>query len=140
MDEITRDLVRRRADDHCEYCLLPQEASVLTFHVDHIVAKQHLETFVDEPPFLCLACNRCNAHKGTNLTSIDPETHEQVSLYHPRNDVWQDHFMLRGGEIVGITPTGRATARLLQMNAPQRVELRTQWLADGGSLRRKNDR
>jgi hypothetical protein len=49
MDEVTRDLVRRRADDKCEYCLLPQEASVLTFHVDHIIAKQHVDAPVDEP-------------------------------------------------------------------------------------------
>ncbi|MFV1965622.1 MAG: HNH endonuclease [Pirellulaceae bacterium] len=134
MDDATRELVRRRAGDRCEYCLLPQEASLLTFHVDHIVAKQHLDDVVDEPGVLCLACNRCNAYKGTNLSSIDPQTNQIVPLYHPRDDVWEDHFLLRGGEITGITPTGRATARLLNMNAPQRVELREQWLADGGTL------
>ena len=134
MDAATRDLVRRRAGDRCEYCRLPQQASVLRFHVDHIVAKQHLDSVVDEPQFLCLACNRCNSHKGTNLTSIDPQTKKQVSLYHPRNELWEDHFLLRGGEVVGITPTGRATARLLRMNAPQRVELREQWLAGSDRL------
>jgi hypothetical protein len=134
MDEATRDLVRRRAGDRCEFCRLPQEASVLTFHVDHIVAKQHMDDAQDDPQFLCLACNRCNAYKGTNLASIDPETGQQVPLFHPRNDSWQDHFSLRGGHIVGITPTGRATTRLLNMNAPQRVELREQWLADDHSL------
>ena len=134
MDERTREKVRHQAGDRCEYCRLPQAASVLTFHVDHIVAKQHVDKVVDEPPFLCLACNRCNAYKGTNLSSIDPVTSEQVPLYHPRNDAWKDHFLLRGGEIVGITPTGRATVRLLNMNAPQRVELRQEWLADGGTL------
>lgn len=38
MDDATRDLVCRRARDGCEFCLLPQAAGVLTFHVDHIVA------------------------------------------------------------------------------------------------------
>jgi len=42
--------------------------------------------------------------------------------------------MLRGGEIVGLTSTGRATVRLLNMNAPHRVELREEWLEEGGDL------
>lgn len=107
---------------------------MLTFHVDHIVAKQHLDEVLDEPQFLCLACNRCNSYKGTNLSSIDPQTNQVVSLYHPREDRWEDHFQIRGGEIFGLTPTGRATVRLLHFNAPQRVELREQWLANDNSL------
>ena len=86
---------------------------------------------IDEPNALALACNRCNAYKGTNLASIDPDTKEMVPLYNPRQDAWQDHFLLRGGEIVGLTPTGRATVRLLNMNAPQRVELRREGLDEG---------
>lgn len=134
MDNATRDLVRRRAGDRCEYCLLPQDASILTFHVDHIIAKQHIDDVREDPEFLCLACDRCNAHKGTNLTSIDPETRIQVSLFHPRSDSWKDHFLLKDGEIVGISPSGRATVRLLRMNAPQRVELREQWIENGGEF------
>ena len=41
MDAATRDFVRRRADNRCEYCLLRQKHSRLTHHVEHIVAKQH---------------------------------------------------------------------------------------------------
>jgi hypothetical protein len=37
-------------------------------------------------------------------------------------------------EIIGLTPTGRATTRLLNMNAPQRVELRREWLNEDRSL------
>lgn len=133
MDDSIRELVRRRAGDRCEFCRLPQGACpMLTFHVDHIIAKQHLDQVIDDPAFLCLACNRCNAYKGTNLSSIDPETRQLVTLYHPRNDQWDHHFSLHGGEIDGITPTGRATVRLLNMNAPQRVELREQWILDCG--------
>lgn len=134
MDEAVREEVRHRAGNRCEYCRLPQEASLLSFHIDHIIAKQHLDEVVDEPRFLCLACNRCNLHKGTNLSSIDPQSGKQVSLYHPRHEQWSDHFRMRGGEIVGLTPTGRATVRLLGMNAPQRVELREQWLASEDSF------
>ena len=105
IDEATRTAVRLRSDDRCEFCLLPQAASLLTFHVDHIVAKQHLDQVVDEPQFLCLACNRCNAYKGTNLSSIDPLGGQIVPLFHPREDRWQDHFLLRDGEIEGLTPS-----------------------------------
>ena len=101
MDDATREFVRRRAGDRCEYCLLPQEASVLTFHVDHIVAKQHLDSVVDEPQFLCLTCNRCNAYQGTNLSSIDPQTDQTVELFDPRKNAWEDHFALHGGQVVG---------------------------------------
>ena len=47
-----------------------------------------------------------------------------AALFNPRRDVWTDHFVFRGGEILGLTSTGRTTVRLLNMNAPRRVELR----------------
>lgn len=36
MDAATRTLVRQRADNRCEYCLLRQEHCDLTHHVEHI--------------------------------------------------------------------------------------------------------
>ena len=130
MDEALRRFVSRRARDRCEYCLIPQAATpFFTFHVEHIIARQHLESRAD-PSLLALACNRCNAYKGPNLSSIDPDTRQIVLLFNPRQDLWQDHFVLRGGEVTGLTPTGRATVRLLNMNAPHRVELREECLKD----------
>ena len=126
MDARTRELVRRRAGDVCEYCRIPQEATpLIPFHVEHIVSKQHGGT--DDPDDLALACDRCNAYKGPNLTSIDPDTGTVVGLFHPRQDIWSEHFVVRGGHIAGLTPTGRATVRLLNMNASRRVELRNEW-------------
>ena len=122
------------AAGRCKYYRMDQSLQGATFHVEHIIAKQHVDDDVDDPNALALACNRCNAYKGTNLSSIDPETKDTVLLYNPRQDRWQDHFMLRDGEIVGLTAAGRATVRLLHMNAPQRLELRLQWLEDGGEL------
>ena len=81
MDAATRDLVRRRAANRCEYCLLPQEYSDLTHHIEHIVAKQHGGT--DEVENLALACHRCNLRKGPNLTGIDPTTTTVEPLFHP---------------------------------------------------------
>jgi len=123
MDPSTREVVRRRAGDACEYCRLPQEVTpLIPFHVEHIVSKQHGGT--DDPSGLALACDRCNAYKGPNLTSIDPDTRTLAALFNPRAEAWSDHFAVRGGHILGLTPTGRATVRLLNMNAPRRVELR----------------
>ena len=102
------------------------------FHVEHTIAKQHGGG--DDLNLLCLACDRCNAYKGPNLSSVDPASGDIVPLFNPRQDVWKNHFLLRGGEIVGLTPTGRATVRLLNMNARRRVQLREEWLDEGGSL------
>jgi len=129
MDARTRALVRRRAADACEYCRIPQSATpIIPFHVEHVTALQHGGT--DDIDQLALACDRCNAYKGPNLASVDPDSGSIVLLYHPRLDKWDDHFAFRGGEVVGMTPTGRATVRLLNMNAPRRVELREEYLRE----------
>jgi hypothetical protein len=114
---------------------MPQEATpFITFHVEHIIAKQHADEDYDDASGLAFACDRCNAFKGPNLSSIDPLTGDQVNLFNPRSDVWADNFTISRGTIVGLTPIGRATARLLHMNDSRRVELRLQWLDEGGSL------
>jgi hypothetical protein len=41
MDDDLVQLVWDRAGSICEYCLLPQEYSHLTFEVDHIIATCH---------------------------------------------------------------------------------------------------
>jgi 5-methylcytosine-specific restriction endonuclease McrA len=84
MDAATRDLVRRRADNRCEYCLLRQKDSELTHHIEHIVAKQH--GGADDVDNFALACHRCDLRKGPNLTGIDPVIGEMVPLFHPRRD------------------------------------------------------
>jgi hypothetical protein len=130
MDAATRQFVRSRAAEHCEYCRLPQSAApFLTFHIEHIHAQQHVED--DSPDNLALACPDCNRHKGPNLTTIDPETHATVRLFHPRTDVWTEHFEFQGPVLVGRTPVGKATIRLLQINVDERVEMRAELMASG---------
>jgi len=132
MDARTRELVQQRADQRCEYCHLPENAvPYLVFHVDHIVAKQHLDDVSDDPHGLAWACSKCNYSKGPNLRSIDPETMEEAALFSPRRDDWGFHFKVEQGRIVGLTPTGRATARLLKMNAPRMVRLRRELIRLG---------
>ena len=123
MDAATREIVRRRANWHCEYCLLSQEtAAFVPFHIEHIVARQHGGS--DATDNLALACFHCNVHKGTNLTGIDSQSGQIVPLFHPRREIWAEHFQMSGTLIVGTSATGRVTVDLLQMNTAARQEIR----------------
>jgi hypothetical protein len=122
MDAQLRQSVRARAAYHCEYCRLPQEFSELRFHIEHVIPRQHGGG--DDADNLALACPDCNLRKGPNLTGIDPETGEVVRLFHPRRDVWSDHFAYEGAAVVGATGIGRTTISLLQMNDPERRRVR----------------
>ena len=130
MDRATRQFVRQRASDCCEYCHLPQSAApFFSFHVEHIHAQQHVAD--DSPDNLCLACPDCNRHKGPNLSTLDLDTRTLVPLFHPRRDLWPNHFTFQGALIVGLTPVGEATVRLLQMNSEERLEMRAELQAAG---------
>jgi hypothetical protein len=124
MDEQLRQTVRKRADYRCEYCCLPQDAEpFFAYHVEHIVARQHGGS--DDNENLALACYHCNAHKGPNLSGLDPESGALVRLFNPRLDKWEEHFERNGVLIVGRTAAvGRATVGLLKMNAADRRRLR----------------
>lgn len=116
-----RRLVRQRASEKCEYYGLAQSSfPLVTFHVEHVIAKQHGGS--DDLDNLCLPCHWCNLFKGPNLsTMVDGELKR---LFHPRTDRWADHFAIEEGEIRGLTAIGNATVSLLNMNDPDRVELR----------------
>ena len=117
--------VRQRAGDACEYCGLSQdEVPFAVFHVERIIPETHGGT--DDPSNLALACHHCNLHKGTNLTGIDPDTRQIVVLFNPRKDSWYEHFEERGLLILGLTPTGRTTVRVLAMNTVARLDLRAE--------------
>ncbi len=130
MDAATRALVRERADNRCEYCLLRQEYCEFRHHIEHIISKQHGGR--DAADNLALACHRCNLKKGPNLTGVDPVTGELVPLFHPRRNRWEEHFAFQNTRIEGLTPAGRATVQVLAMNDARRLELRLELLARGG--------
>lgn len=130
MDETLRQFVRERAGHRCEYCRLPQDAApFLRFHVEHIQATQHV--LDDSESNLCLACPRCNLQKGPNLATLSPPDRKLIRLFHPREDVWEDHFEMVNGFIVGKTEIGTATARLLLMNASGQSRTRRKLLSRG---------
>jgi len=71
-----------------------------------------------------LSCPACNYHKGTNIAAADPETGEPTFLFHPRRNVWNDHFSLVGAVIEPYTPEARATVIVLHFNDRPRIEQR----------------
>jgi len=100
--------------------------------VDHVVAEKH--GGATEAENLAFTCWRCNRHKGTDLSSFDPDTGEFCRLFTPREQQWRDHFALHGATIVGVTLEGRATVWLLQIDADDRVRERQLLIASGQVL------
>lgn len=124
-----RNMVHERAGGRCEYCLYPEEMSFLAFEVEHIVAEKHRgATIVDN---LALSCPYCNRFKGTDLGSLDPETGQLTSFFNPRTQRWADHFRLDGARIVPLTPEGRVTVAILQLNHPDRITERQRLIQAG---------
>lgn len=125
-----RRLVIERADGRCEYCLAPAAVAFFPHEVDHVIAEKH--GGVTEEGNLAYTCWRCNRHKGTDLGSFDPDTGAFCLLYNPRAQRWRDHFALRVDEsLSGLTPEGRTTVRLLQINTADRVGERQRFVALG---------
>jgi len=123
-----RALVHQRAGGCCEYCHIHEDDVLAPHEPDHIVAEQHGGATTIEN--LALACVHCNAFKGTNLSSVDPDTGKVVLLFNPRTDRWEDHFRLDGPRLVPVTAIARATARLLRFSDPEREQARRDlWLA-----------
>lgn len=124
-----RRRVIQRADGQCEYCFIPAVAVFAAHEIDHIIAQKHGGVTAAEN--LALSCALCNKHKGSDLTSLDEETGDIVPLYHPRRDRWSEHFQVHDAQFVPLTPTGRVTIRLLQLNRSDRVEERALLIAAG---------
>jgi hypothetical protein len=74
-----------------------------------------------KPRNLAYACLRCNTWKGSDIGSLDAQTGSFVSLFHPRQHLWGDHFVVHAGVIEPLTAEGKATVRLLRLNLDKRV-------------------
>lgn len=129
MDETLRTAAWERANHVCEYCQMPQAFYRVRFACDHVIARQHGgETVADN---LALACHYCNRHKGPNIAGIDPLTGEFTRLFHPRRDVWTEHFAWAGAELTGLSTIGRATIGVLAINDPLYIKVRESLIAEG---------
>ncbi len=55
------------------------------------------------------------------MATIAQEAGSLVRLFHPRLDIWPEHFQIRGAELFALTPIAEATIRILRLNSTERV-------------------
>ena len=124
--------VRLAARNRCGYCLSPQHLVMARLEIEHIIPLAHGGT--NEESNLWLACPICNGHKSDKSTAIDPQRGKRVALFHPRNQVWVEHFRWTedGLRVIGLTATGRATVEALHLSDdPDALEVRSYWILAG---------
>lgn len=126
-----RQQVTEQARRRCGYCLSQERITGQLLEVDHIIPEARGGP--TEESNLWLMCSKCNQHKGDTITAPDPLTGEHVSLFHPRQHIWSDHFAWspEGDRIIGLTPIGRATVSLVKLNRAELVSARQLWVMVG---------
>src|SRR5258708_23971581 len=113
MDAAIRRRVQMRAGRRCEYCRIHEDDEPFAFHLEHITPKKHGGE--DDITNLAWSCQNCNLGKGANLASRVGG--KIVALFNPRRQSWRRHFRWTGALIVGKTLCGRATVKVLNINA-----------------------
>jgi hypothetical protein len=126
-----RERIEARADGRCEYCQAPQRACGYRFHLEHIIPV--VLGGSDDASNRALACASCNLAKADRAMGRDPLTGEELLLFHPRQQVWSDHFAWAEDQqtLRGLTATGRATITTLDMNSELRQAARLFWFQAG---------
>lgn len=125
-----REYVVERALGLCEYCQTAQIV-VVTMEVDHIIPES--AGGPTHPDNICLICRGCNSFKHHFQTGIDSETGQEVALFNPRTQDWEDHFRWSndGTLLIGRTSTGNATIARLRINREDAVVSRQKWVQAG---------
>lgn len=115
----------------CGYCLLQERVSGIPLTIEHVVPK--VRGGSDHQANLWLSCRTCNEKKGIRVEAVDPVTGATVPLFNPRTEKWDTHFRWStdGTEMIGETPTGRATVVALDLNEELRVRARRIWVLAG---------
>ena len=127
MPEITarqKEFVNERARRCYEYCWSQLKFSPDPFSIEHIIPLSKSGTY--DLDNLALSCQGCNNRKYNLTEAIDPIDGKVVPLYHPRQQLRSEHFVWSDDftELIGISPTGRATIVRLQLNREGVVNLR----------------
>jgi len=120
-----RDVVRLRAGDACEYCLLP---TIGRFNIEHIVPPHLWKDYqagrlpgvlphserrgpnrIDNYGWSCTFCNEV---KGKRVSH--GKGHGSTRFFDPRHDHWPDHFVFPAASgylfIIGLSEIGRVTS------------------------------
>ena len=119
-----RAKVAEQAHYCCEYCRSQERYSPDPFSIEHIMPLSKGGT--NDLGNLAFSCQGCNGRKYVSVEAIDLVTQETVSLYHPRQQIWANHFVWNEdcSEVIGLTPSGRATVEKLKLNRLGIVNLR----------------
>jgi hypothetical protein len=117
-----RKLVAERGYHVCEYCLIHEDDVFWGFEMDHIISRKHGGlTVLDNLAWTCACCNR---NKGTDIGTLAGEPPRFTRLFHPRQDVWSEHFVLQQIEIESLSDVGAGTAKLFKLNDDTRLKER----------------
>ena len=118
ISEHLRHVVAIRANHLCEYCLIHGDDTFFGCEVDHIISQKH--GGLTESDNLAYACFFCNRRKGSDIGSIS-NNGAFVRFFNPRQDRWRDHFRVERLFIRPISEIGEVTARILDLNANDRI-------------------
>jgi hypothetical protein len=118
-----------RAGNRCEYCRLSQLGQEAAFHIDHVLPRA--AGGATEFGNLALACVSCSLRKWARLTAADPDGGEEVAIFNPRTQTWEEHFAWDREWVLPQTPTARATIAALAMNRPLIIAIRQEEAARG---------
>nr|AUN37149.1 hypothetical protein [uncultured bacterium] len=102
--------------------MLAEADAFFTHEIDHIIAEKHGGKTISQN--LALACFDCNRFKGSDIASIDKVSGKLTALFNPRTQNWKEHFSIKNGKVIPLTPIGRVTTRLLKLNSVKRIEVR----------------
>lgn len=124
MSEVTRRHVAARAGNLCEYCQSPADFCPGPFAVDHIYPQSLGGP--DGVDNYAWSCEGCSGAKLDAVEAPDPLTKAVFPLFHPRRQLWSEHFSWSDDllTVQGESPTGRATVERLRLNRPPVVNLR----------------
>ena len=118
--------VAERALHRCEYCSAPEVVFNFPFEVEHILPPT--QGGKNESENNALACRSCNLFKSDSIDGQDSQTGQRTRLFHPRCDVWSEHFRFNADLVIEpLTAIGRATCSQLRMNSSSQVAARTRW-------------
>lgn len=122
MADDSRAIVVARAGNRCEYCKMHQSLQGATFHIEHVIPRVRGGTSGFDN--LALACPSCNLHKADRVSSVLDQATEAIALFHPRTDIWSDHFEWDDYQLMGKSDIGLLTIRLLDLNHERRIKIR----------------
>lgn len=124
ISQALRKRIIELSHNRCEYCQSMADYSNQPFAIEHIIplAKGGETILIN----LAYAYDGCNGHKYDKTSGVDPYHQTEGRLFHPRSDLWEDHFEWSEdyAQVIGRTPIGRATVATLKLNRSGLVNAR----------------